>query len=73
MTGPGQITREEAAELLRRTPASIARWAGFEAEPGENRPCDCCEINDYDPEPEGTGLVPGSCVNCGHSPEEHAS
>lgn len=32
--------------------------------------CDCCEINDYDPAPE-EHEVPGSCLNCGHSPEEH--
>jgi hypothetical protein len=33
--------------------------------------CDCCEINDYEPAPEGGEAVPGSCLNCGHSPEEH--
>jgi hypothetical protein len=36
--------------------------------------CDCCETNDYDPAPEDGEdefAVPGSCLNCGHSPEEH--
>lgn len=39
--------------------------------------CDCCEINDYDPvtgyDDDGVDdeAVLGSCINCGHSPEEH--
>jgi hypothetical protein len=33
--------------------------------------CGCCEINDYEPVLPGQDGVPGSCYNCGHSPEEH--
>lgn len=34
--------------------------------------CDCCEINDYNPAGVDDGdAVPGSCLNCGHAPEEH--
>lgn len=36
----------------------------------EAQECACCELGDYDPAPEDHD-VPGSCLNCGHSPEEH--
>jgi hypothetical protein len=33
--------------------------------------CDCCDLGEYDPAPYDGPAVPGSCLNCGHSPQEH--
>jgi hypothetical protein len=46
---------------------SSLEWTGA----AEDMPCGCCEMNDYDPAPPGAQEVEGSCLNCGHSPEEH--
>lgn len=40
----------------------------------ELEPCGCCEVNDFDEAPwvdgweDSEAPVPGSCLNCGHSP-----
>jgi hypothetical protein len=65
---PGHIDmhaqRLMAKELLRQI------WVVSALEPAAET-CGCCEINDYDPAPEGGAAVAGSCLNCTHSPEEH--